>query len=893
MNRKLNTKWLGVERTEKERKLFSKVGAKNKSKLEAFLNQASKIRNEIKTLQGNNSASIKLNIIAQQIVNNAEDKDRVDKILKKLDPEVPGGPANLKKWDDFQQEYLAGDNGIYKLSGDLKNDNYYPIKWENKIYDSNESLGAERISYELVHQLSKIEIDKIVIEAKKIIDKGDKTNATVKDKEEKVRLDKFIDWLGKASGEMNTADNSTKTNQQKIDERVKEFQGWSKNMSTVFYGREKYDEDGKGIDKPWSFEYRDFSDKKNNFDFAKLDEFVAFLAPQREDGIIDFINEFMPKIWGDNQKWRIWTASPLTEAQKKEYAKDKKVPQYYANKGKVIYWGNERGEGDGRNNITLKGLRGWVELYRAIFNNSTNRKKFEASQIYIKRFSELYRNLIYKGADFDNNINLEDTTNADIVKIKTFHDDFGITFEEVYDENGNAFYLPLTYEVGSVRRDLKGQQAKLEAIGDSLGKNDMANQGKLENDQNALVYGKYDELEKLDVKINDLMTKDEVKEKIQKLNELKKTLKATTDNKLNWGKKDTILIAAKVHKLLLDIAWLQNDGIEGSKTLKEDKNAGITRKDVTDNLDLIHEIEQQRNILADAWDVEIRGEFDKKGSTAEERIKKTKEESGNGGIGLEAVRDALRRLNRGDDSKAADKIDEELKKGFVASDSKDLTTTELNSALGISDSTEDMVIAWGKLANGWGKLEANIKTLFSSYSDKDKKTALITYIKDKLESINNDIKAASSDEDKFVAFKKQSPEFIIEHLVRHENSKALKDVKSEEGKAVIERMKKVEDLDTKTYGDPKKPKTIDSEKLYTFLRDEKIDNINKLTSQDKKEETKGSAIINHAKAHYGWYIGGVLLFIIGVVAIFWKNILEWWNGPAEEGEVEKQEDDNE
>jgi hypothetical protein len=64
-------------------------------------------------------------------------------------------------------------------------------------------------------------------------------------------------------------------------------------------------------------------------------------------------------------------------------------------------------------------------------------------------------------------------------------------------------------------------------------------------------------------------------------------------------------------------------------------------------------------------------------------------------------------------------------------------------------------------------------------------------------------------------------------------------------------MKKVEDLDTKTYGDPKKPKTIDSEKLYTFLRDEKIDNINKLTSQDKKEETEGSAIINHAKAHYG------------------------------------------
>jgi hypothetical protein len=172
-------------------------------------------------------------------------------------------------------------------------------------------------------------------------------------------------------------------------------------------------------------------------------------------------------------------------------------------------------------------------LYRAIFNNSTNREKFEASQIYIKRFSELYRNLIYKGADFDNNINLEDTTDPDIVKIKTFYDSFGITFEEVYDENGNAFYLPLTYEVGSVRRDLKGQQAKLEAIGDSLGKNDMANQGKLENDQNALVYGKYDELEKLDVKINDLMTKDEVKEKIQKLNELKKTLKATTDNKLN------------------------------------------------------------------------------------------------------------------------------------------------------------------------------------------------------------------------------------------------------------------------------------------------------------------------------------------------------------------------
>jgi hypothetical protein len=31
--------------------------------------------------------------------------------------------------------------------------------------------------------------------------------------------------LGKTSGEINTAGNSAKTNQQKIDERVKEFQG--------------------------------------------------------------------------------------------------------------------------------------------------------------------------------------------------------------------------------------------------------------------------------------------------------------------------------------------------------------------------------------------------------------------------------------------------------------------------------------------------------------------------------------------------------------------------------------------------------------------------------------------------------------------------------------------
>lgn len=791
-------------------------------------------------------------------------------------------------WNKFKEEYLTGKSGIYTFAEDLNADsnNHYPIAWRNKIYDSNESLGAERIAYEVTHQLAKIDFDKVVTEGNKIVEKGKDTTskkATAKEKADAQEAKDYLAWIA--------------THRVALNGHLDNVKRQAKTMTTADYGQQDYDKDGKKVGNPWAFEYREFSDKTRDFNFDELEKFVSFLTnpTDRDDGIFDFINKTMAKTWEDDQKWHIWTARLLTEDERKEWVKDKKVPPYYQKKDMVIYWSDEKAGGNGRNNITLKGLGGWIELYRAIFNSKANREKFKASQDYIQKFAQMYQGLIYKGTDFDSNIDLASNS-----LVKKFKDDYGITIQEVYDENGDAFYLPLTYDVEDTKRQLRAQKTKLTALEKGLGENDMANQGKLENEQNALIYAKQDELEKLDVKINDLMTKDEVKEKVQKLNELKKTLinpaNATAANKVNWGREGVIIAAAKAEKLLFDIAWLQNDGIDGTKKLKEDENAGMKKEDVTKNLELIYEIEQQRNQMGDAWDVVIRAEFEKGGKDKKARIDKALKEESNGGIGLEAIRDTLKRLNRGDDSEVADEITQRLKYVIIASDSKDLTTTDLNSALGISDSTQDMVDAWNKLVNGWGKNKANIEKLFSEYSDSAKKSALITYIKDKLDSVNNDIKAASSDEDKFTTFKKQSPEFIIEHLVRHENSKALEDVKSTEAKAIITRMEAVSGgVDTNTYGDPKKPETIDSDKLYTFLYDEKLDNITKSTSQDGKGKREGNAIINHIKDHWGWYLGGVSVFIIGAIAIFWKSISEWWNGPAEEGsESEKnQDEDNE
>jgi len=309
------------------------------------------------------------------------------------------------------------------------------------------------------------------------------------------------------------------------------------------------------------------------------------------------------------------------------------------------------------------------------------------------------------------------------------------------------------------------------------------------------------------------------------------------------------------------------------KIFKEDESVGMTKKEVEENISLIYEIEQEKNKLADAWDVEIKAEFEKSSFDIKSRIAKTKKEAGSGGIGLEAVRDSLRRLNRGDDLEVAKAIDNEIKKDTFAADSQNITKSELSSALGIWDVTDEMVADWGSLVNGWGKLKSNIEDLFSPYSDSTKKTKLIGYIKNKLDS-NANIEAASSDEDKFVAFKKESAAFVIEHLLRHENEKALSDVKSEERKAIIKRMEAIEELDTNTYGDPKKPETVN---LFTFLYDEKLKNITK-NSQEQKEKTEGSAFVKHMKAHYGWYIGGGALLIIGLIAIFWKSISEWWNG---------------
>jgi len=270
------------------------------------------------------------------------------------------------------------------------------------------------------------------------------------------------------------------------------------------------------------------------------------------------------------------------------------------------------------------------------------------------------------------------------------------------------------------------------------------------------------------------------------------------------------------------------------KIFKEDESVGMTKKEVEENISLIYEIEQEKNKLADAWDVEIKAEFEKSSFDIKSRIAKTKKEAGSGGIGLEAVRDSLRRLNRGDDLEVAEEIDEEIKKETVATDSRNLTTSELSSILGISNATDEMVADWGSLVNGWGKLKSNIEGLFSPYSDSTKKAALIEYIKNKLGS-NAKIEAASSDEDKFVAFKKESAAFVIEHLIRHENKKALSDIKSEEGKAIIKRMEAVEELDTDTYGDPKKSETV---KLFTFLYDEKLNNIAKTIQQKKRRNRR-------------------------------------------------------
>jgi hypothetical protein len=50
--------------------------------------------------------------------------------------------------------------------------------------------------------------------------------------------------------------------------------------------------------------------------------------------------------------------------------------------------------------------------------------------------------------------------------------------------------------------------------------------------------------------------------------------------------------------------------------------------------------------------------------------------------------------------------------------------------------------------------------------------------------------------------------------------------------------------------------------------------------------------VNHLKENWYWYTLGIVAALALSAVIFWNNISEWWNGPAEEaGEGKVDEDE--
>jgi len=167
---------------------------------------------------------------------------------------------------------------------------------------------------------------------------------------------------------------------------------------------------------------------------------------------------------------------------------------------------------------------------------------------------------------------------------------------------------------------------------------------------------------------------------------------------------------------------------------------------------------------------------------------------------------------------------------------------------------------------------------------------------------NTNYKAGTDDEKKasWESFIKRGPETVIKTIVNHEfeGKKDTEKTEMEEKKDGNDRP-----LDKGKYSD------FDEKGIKKYMYEKKIGKGHEyLTKEENEDETTDS---DKKKWEGEWFTGGFSgnwrpwltyggggLLIAGVVAaIFWKNITNWWNGPAEEdgkgqvdGEDEKEEE---
>lgn len=893
-NRTLDTKWLGNGTEESEKgKILGLIADKSTlTDLKSIFARAKAARAQIKALEADSSISNRLSYRRERILDVIREQEKTNKVLEqtKSSKKTDGSEdnPNVSKWNEFNTTYIQKltqyIDGSNPAATTPLGDNLYKLQRSiTESYDVNESFGAERISYELCHQLAQIDTAKLT----ELLTNYKEDNSLSAD--ERKKYDNTIGNDTLRYRKKTTADTSAcdYTWMQKLTEYIKDVKSYDESMTErTFYGK-----DGKE-----KFKYREFAEKEMNFDVETLYGLIDLLNEDKSGDTIDFINRLGK--W-KNQNWFIWTAKPVSQAEKERLIKNKRVPASFRNENIKLYW--NYGEGK---DITINGLGDWNRLYGSIFNNSANRAKFKASQPFIELYNEMVAGLTYDKGHYDTKNKKwkeSDKTNTFKNDENGFYQKYQIVVKDDYGEEiarlDAAYDLPeQTREWNQNKKELGAREKELEKSGKGTA------EARAEDEHNIKVRAQGTMLENLDKEAEEKVARASIKAKQTRLNTLNSKLTAAN---VNWKSKSIILDALKAKKLLLDIAWIQNGG-SNANNIREDKDLGITKEIDEKNRKLWAKIETEQNADSGAWNLVIREEFESKGSTDQARAEKIREEEQEEGIGLRETEAAFRSLGDKKSITIAEVIDKEFKNFAIATDSLPLSTSDLDWALGISGSTNEMVTDWGNLSNGFGKNKNKINDLVKEYNTTEaKRKGLMTFV----EGLNySEVKAAATEEEKFVAFKKRKAEEVVKDILKYENQDALSDDKTKnktKRDEIAARMKsnlktgwKSDDKENKFnkefYGNPNEPEKWTSDQIIKFLYDEKIESFTERVDTWDKSSTTENAFVKHMKAHWPKWLGGGLVLAAILIAIFWKNISGWWNGPAEEGETEKnQEEDNE
>jgi len=855
----MDIKWVGDDAKIKKLK---KLVVSKKSEIDNALTEAAKFKAEKEKLEEDKSITNRLRKIEEEISNIEESAYRV-----KVEYEEYGSTATTPapynkdgrgKYANFissTYDYKGKLNKWIKDNSDVKYDNRYEVDLGNgsKIF-THEGAGARIIGQEIVFQLAKIDDTDFAtkIAASSAPSHVSGGNAT--------RLKTLLTNIKTYASELDATHKDESDGLSKIGNKIK------RHGVTTFN--------------------HEYSTKKPTLKYDELFEFVEKLAPLTEMSGMD--GPFFKKLtattgqdWGTNQKFYIPEVkdSPATEQELKmfgtnlsEFEKAKNIYMCDSSKGK---------------NIDIKaGLEGWIELYYMIFKNKTNREK------------------IIRSVNGDGTV----TTSIENEIISNYNDATFIAncsyLSELKDEDDNQIRVFCIANPNEVVNKLKLRERELETQKKILEEGELKDQIKLRAEHDKKIGDEKLKIEAEDAKI-DALVKAEVVAKQQKVTDV------TSWGNTEWSESKNVLKAAATKKVILDIKWLENNG-----------NDNLPLKNPT-NKNILDAIETKRAVLP-IWNAVIKKSFEDLGSDLDSRIAAAKADTE---IGLEIYYDTYTELG---DTTVANAIKAEIDKEKPQTPpSEKIKLPDLQNALSAKSDTSESDLnldAWDTILKKSGskisdkdKLSELIKKVGKGATDDEGKKKYGRWEEHLAKHSYGDAKVEGKGDDQWNTFIKKSPKIVIGAILYFDYEESSDDEKKKIKNEIKEAVKtalgtdgKKELAETYEIKDDDKEETIRPiVTKYLYRREmgrtgEDLVKTKLKQEPDKKPDDDSKKPQEVESSWKDWFVFrsgnvlkpmvtyvGILLLVFGVAAaIFWKSIMNWWNGPAEEVGAMGDEDEN-